>query len=444
MFSRIRRRLTMGYVGVLALILVLFGVIVVVSFYRQVTSIQDDLLLQTAQRKASNPLDDGGSFGRIKATTEFDVAVEEVSFDEMVEQNPLLEEILREEALVIREEILQKDPDSPSATLGLPYFEMAQQAGRESRNIYETVEGPEGDVRVMNVPVYQSGEVIAVIQAAQSRQAVWQTVNSLIFALIPVGVGALALAAVGGLFMSRRAMRPVRDSFERQRTFIADASHELKTPLTLIRADAEVLSRGLASMEDGSENRELAEDLLGETDRMSAVLSDLLLLARLDAEKLSVSREPFNLTGVLAETSERFAARTTTEGKRLEIRHSGKLPARGDAARTGQILAALLDNALRFTPPGGLITVEGRTRGKRVETTITDTGPGIPADHLPHIFERFYRADAQSEARARSGGGTGLGLAIARDLARAQGGELAAGNAAKGGASFNLTLPAGP
>jgi signal transduction histidine kinase len=239
-------------------------------------------------------------------------------------------------------------------------------------------------------------------------------------------------------------MRPVRDSFERQRTFIADASHELKTPLTLIRADAEVLSRSLAGTVEGSEDRELAEDLLGETDRMNAVLSDLLLLARLDADKLSVSREPFNLAGALAETSERFAARTTTEDKKLEISHSGKLPARGDEERTAQILAALLDNALRFTPPGGLITMEGHARGKRVEVKVTDTGPGIPEDHLPHVFERFYRADEQSEARTRSGGGTGLGLAIARDLARAQGGELAARNAPNGGASFTLTLPSGP
>lgn len=437
MFSRIRRRLTMGYVGILALILVLFGVIVVVSFYRQVTIQQDELLLQKAQSQASNPLGDRGRWGRVKATTDFDIAVEEVPFDEMVGQKSLLEGILREE-------ILLDDPDSPSVSLGLPYVEMAQRAGRERRNIPETIRGPEGNVRVMNVPVYQAGEVIAVLQAAQSRQAVWQTVNSLIFALVPVGVGALALAAVGGLFMSRRAMRPVRDSFERQRTFIADASHELKTPLTLIRADAEVLSRSLTGTEGGSENRELAEDLLGETDRMNAVLSDLLLLARLDADKLSVSRAPFNLAGVLAETSERFAARTTTEGKKLEVRHSGKLPARGDEERTGQILAALLDNALRLTPPGGLITVESHTRGKQVEVTVTDTGPGIPADHLPHIFERFYRADEQSEARARSGGGTGLGLAIARDLARAQGGELVAENTAKSGASFTLTLPAGP
>ncbi|HET7270296.1 MAG TPA: HAMP domain-containing sensor histidine kinase, partial [Rubrobacter sp.] len=255
---------------------------------------------------------------------------------------------------------------------------------------------------------------------------------------------ALVLAAAGGLFMSRRAMRPVQEAFGRQRTFIADASHELKTPLTLIRADAEVLSRGLEDPNKASDNRELVDDLLGETDRMSAVLSDLLLLARLDADKISVSREPFDLALVLSETSERFAARAVAEDKILEVHHSGKLPARGDAARTDQILAALLDNALRFTPAGGTIKVEGSITDRRIEATVTDTGPGIASENLGRVFERFYRADTQSAARTRgpSGGGTGLGLAIARDLARAQGGELIAGNSDKGGATFTLILPA--
>ncbi len=186
------------------------------------------------------------------------------------------------------------------------------------------------------------------------------------------------------------------------------------------------------------------DDLLGETDRMNAVLSDLLLLARLDADKVSVSREPFDLAAVISETSERFAARAVAEGKTLEVHHSGKLPARGDAGRTGQILAALLDNALRFTPPGGLVTVEGRTVDRRVEATVADTGPGISPENLHRVFERFYRADAHSAARTRGpvGGGTGLGLAIARDLARAQGGELWAGNGENDGARFTLGLPA--
>jgi signal transduction histidine kinase len=288
------------------------------------------------------------------------------------------------------------------------------------------------------VPLFSdAGEVLAVIQAAQSRQVVWKTVNRLLFVLVPVGIGALLLAGVGGFYMSRRAMRPVRDAFDRQRTFVADASHELKTPLTLVRADAEVLSRDLTD----PDHQELVDDLLGETDRMNAVLSDLLLLTRLDAGKLAVSREPLSLATVAIETAERFGARAAADEISLEVDVPGKLMARGDLQRTGQILAALLDNALMFTPRGGCVTVNGRSGDGWAEMSVTDTGPGIAAEHLPRVFDRFYRVEA---ARTRAGGGTGLGLAIARDLARAQGGELKADNTQNGGASFTLRLPDGP
>jgi signal transduction histidine kinase len=277
--------------------------------------------------------------------------------------------------------------------------------------------------------------VVAVIQTGQLRQEVQGNVNRLILILLPVGLVALALAGVGGLFMSRRAMRPVRESFEKQRTFVADASHELKSPLSLVKINAEVLLRD-PYVPDA---REILEYQLSEIDRMNVLLTDLLTLARLDAGKLAVGQEPFDLATAISETAERFSARAFAEGKKLEVRHSGKVPAWGDARRTGQILAALLDNAFRFTPPGGLVTVEGRARDGRAEATVTDTGAGIPAEQLSRIFDRFYRAES---ARTREGGSTGLGLAIARDLARAQGGELTAGNAPHGGASFTLTLPA--
>ena len=424
MFDHIRERLTMGYVGILALILLVFGGVVVFTFYLRVSEQQDDLLLQKAEDRANSVLSGKDKYSVVKATTDYDVAV----------------------IVLLPNGSTYGDLDETSFSLGLPYTFMAQTAGQERQTIKETVSGPGGAVRVMSIPVKKYGEfgsVVAVVQAAQSRQAVTETVGRLIVVLVLTGMGALMLAAGGGLFMSQRAMRPVQEAFGRQRAFIADASHELKTPLTLIRADAEVLSRGIEDPDKTRDNRELVDDLLGETDRMSALLSDLLLLARLDAEKVSVSREPFDLALVLSESSERFAARATAENKNLEVRHAGKLLARGDSDRTGQILAALLDNALRFTPPGGTITVEGLTTDRRVEISITDTGPGIAPESLDLIFERFYRADTHSSARSRgpSGGGTGLGLAIARDLARAQGGELIAENTAGGGARFTLNLP---
>jgi signal transduction histidine kinase len=422
MFDHIRRRLTVGYVGILALTLLVFSVVVVFMFYLRASDQQDDLLLQKAEDKANSVLSGKDRYSVVKATTDYDVAV----------------------IVLLPDGSTYGDLDETSFSLGLPYTYLAHSAGQEGRTIKETVPGPGGAVRVMSIPVRQFGSVVAVVQAAQSREAVTETVERLIFVLVLSGFGALVLATAGGFFMARRAMRPVQEAFGRQRTFIADASHELKTPLTLIRADAEVLSRGIDDPNKVSENRELVDDLLGEADSMSTILSDLLLLTRLEAQKVSISRERFDLALVISETSERFAARASAEGKNLEVHHSGKLPARGDALRTGQSLAAVLDNALRFTPPGGTITVEGRITDKQVEATVTDTGPGITPESLDRIFERFYRADTHSAARSRgpSGGGTGLGLAIARDLIRAQGGELSAENVEGGGARFTLSLPA--
>ena len=420
MFDHIQRRLTMGYVGILALILLVFGIVVVVSFHRQVTIQQNELLDQKVKS-----LVNGSLFGTDKATI-------------LEDPNSYGWIIFTPDGRTLGQ--------NPSATsLGLPSDRLARESLHQGEIVSATIKRPEGKVRVASSPAVQSGTLV-VLQVARSPQVVQGIVDRLIVVLLTVGAGALALAAVGGLYMSRRAMRPVQEAFGRQRTFIAEASHELKTPLTLIRADAEVLSRGLDDPDKTSDNRELVDDLLAESDRMGAVLSDLLLLARLDADKVSVSRDPFDLALVLSETSERFAARAVAEGKNLEVNHSGKLPARGDAERTGQILAALLDNALRFTPSEGTITVEGRLADKRACASVTDTGSGIPPESLDRVFERFYRADAHSAARTRgpSGGGTGLGLAIARDLARAQGGELVAENADKGGARFTLTLPPGP
>ncbi len=141
----------------------------------------------------------------------------------------------------------------------------------------------------------------------------------------------------------------------------------------------------------------------------------------------------------MCEEAERFKARAADKGVQLEVRSTGELPVRGDRERTGQILAVLLDNAVKCTPSGGRVTVEGRQLGRWTEARVTDTGPGIAPEHLPRVFDRFYKIEA---ARTRgAGGGTGLGLAIARELARAQKGDLEAESAVDRGAVFRLRLP---
>ncbi len=412
MFDGIRLRLTMGYVGILALILLLFGAVTVVWFQKQVTEQQNKLLWQQAENLSR------GNY------SEADLK------DIFLDSDRALATLSSEGSPMTA--------ISAGPPLEIPSPELARRAIAKGETDLEMIETPDGDVWVVSA-LRQKRFETDVVQVARSPRVVRETVNGLIFVLGSIGLGALGLATVGGLFMSRRAMRPVRRAFERQRTFIADASHELKTPLTLIRADAEVLSRGLSKEDD----RELVEDILQETDRTSAILSDLLVLARLDAGKLEVAGKPFDLAVILAEAADRFKARAAEEGIQILCDVPGELPARGDPERTAQILAALLDNAVRFTPPEGSVTVTGRRTGNQSTATVEDSGPGIPDVHLPRIFDRFYRAD-EARTRGPQGGGTGLGLAIARDLARAQGGELAATNAPEGGARFTLTLPMKP
>ena len=447
MLERIRKRLTLGYVGIFALILVIIGAVVVASFAQQAADQQDKLLEQKAQgtsdwvrgpalHRYQEGLDPGerppppgdparggrraeGPIGPIESSTDPDIGV--IALVPPEDANG-------------EGEILASSPSS--SNFGLPFEGSAWRAAQEGETLTETLDGPGGEMlRVVSVPMTGAeGEGVAVVQAAQPRLVVREAVGSLLLILVPVGLGGLLLAGIGGLFMSRRAMQPVRDSFQRQRTFIADASHELKTPLALIKINAEVMERNPTD----PENREIIEDQLSEIDQMDTLLSDLLVLARLDAGRLDVENKPFDLAVVAAETAGRFLTRAAEEGVRLEVEVPDELPVHGDPGHAGQILAVLLDNAVRYTPKGGTITISGRLSGDSTEAIVMDTGPGIPPEHLPRVFDRFYRAE---EARTRKGGGTGLGLSIARDLARAQGGELFAGNAQEGGAKLTLRLP---
>ena len=447
MFESIRRRLTLGYIGIFALILVIIGAVVVASFARQAASQQDELLEQKAEGTydfVRGPLLNQYQEGR--DPEERPPPEERGNGDERGRKGPPPGPIQSstDRDIGVLALVPPDGPDgegvvldsSPSASsFGLPFEGPASRAAKTGDTVTVTVDGPEGEMlRVASLPVTGRDGDVAVVQAVQSRRVVRDAVGGLVLILVPVGLGGLILSGMGGLYMSRRAMQPVKDSFQRQRTFIADASHELKTPLALVKINAEVMQRNPTDPENG----EVIEDQLSEIDRMNALLSDLLVLARLDAGRLDVEEKPFDLSVVAAETAGRFLTRAASDGVSLEVEVPDRLPVNGDPGRTNQILAAVLDNALRYTPKGGTITISGRRLDDEAEASVTDTGPGISPEHLPRIFDRFYRAEA---ARTRAGGGTGLGLSIARDLARAQRGDLTADNGEAGGATFRLKLP---
>lgn len=223
-----------------------------------------------------------------------------------------------------------------------------------------------------------------------------------------------------------------------RRDFVANVSHELRTPLASLRAMAETLQEG------GLENRELAERFLGqmlqEIERMSRLVNDLLDLSALEAGVVRLRQEELEAREVLETVAQRHAHVAAQRGVSLVVR-TGNQRLRGDRDRLEQALGNLIDNALKHTPPGGRVELGVEVRGGEVHLVVEDTGPGVPPEHLPRVFERFYRVDA---SRSREAGGTGLGLAIVKHIALAHGGRVEACNRPEGGARFVVALPAAP
>ncbi len=233
-----------------------------------------------------------------------------------------------------------------------------------------------------------------------------------------------------------RMARQVQATQQTQRDFIANVSHELKTPLTSIQGFAQAILDGAAATH---ETQHRAADIIyTEAERMRRLVDNLLDLARLDAGIQNLDRTPLDLRLILSTTVEKFSLRAQTQSVTLISTLPPALPAlSGDADRLAQVFTNLLDNALKHTPTGGMVTLAATPTPAGVEISISDTGPGIPPDDLARIFERFYQVD---KSRAKPGG-LGLGLAISHDIVEAHQGRLTAESVVGAGARFIVRLP---
>jgi two-component system, OmpR family, heavy metal sensor histidine kinase CusS len=228
-------------------------------------------------------------------------------------------------------------------------------------------------------------------------------------------------------------------SFAEVRRFTADASHELRTPLTAIRTEAEVaLGKPLGL----PEHQQLLASILEEVDRLTRLTDELLTLSREDAGTARQAFEPVDLAALLKRVTETM--RPLAEQKGLDLHadcDGGPVRVRGDEPRLRQVFYNLLDNAIKYTPAGGKVEVRLRKDGPSAVVTLRDTGEGIPAEHLPRVFERFYRVD---KSRSRAQGGTGLGLSIVRSIVTAHGGRVELASTPGQGTTCTVTLPDQP
>ncbi len=219
-----------------------------------------------------------------------------------------------------------------------------------------------------------------------------------------------------------------------RKNMLADISHELRTPLTVIQGDLQAILDGVYPLEMAQ-----VAGLYDETRLLTRLVEDLHDLALADAGQLRLQREPVDLAAVARAAVAQFAPVAEAAGVQLTLEIAATPTVTGDADRLAQVLRNLLSNALRHTPAGGAITVRVARTADRAQVAVADTGTGIAAEDLPHVFDRFYRGAGKD---GRRGKGAGLGLAIAQKLVAAHGGEIAVASAAGHGATFTVTLPA--
>ena len=241
---------------------------------------------------------------------------------------------------------------------------------------------------------------------------------------------------VGQLAAAFNRMTGELEDLERlRRDLVANVSHELKTPITAIRAHLENLLDGVEQPD-----LETLQVMLTQSERLGRLVEQLLDLSKLESGEVPLKREPVRLEPLVSQVVSEIQVARPDRAVRLESAIPDGLPSvQADRERVHQVLFNLVDNAVRFTPPGGAVTVSAHPHNGSVEVAVSDTGVGIPAEHLPRLFERFYRVDP---ARSRGDGGTGIGLAIARSVVEAHGGHIHAESELGKGSIFTFDLPA--
>ena len=502
MFSSVRARLTLWYTGVLALVLISFALAGYFFLSFTLNRRTDDALADMANAFASTLANeeadthggevDAASAGRgedgpnrpdeavieaisqnqfrdyqfiVYADARREVAASPVSVAQRKGRGGTVAPVASKIAGVL--DVVTRTPPTPNTAL---YF--------------STLSDGDNQYRAVGRGIRTRGRsyTLVVLRSLHDQEDLLEGASYALFIAVPL---ALLLASIGGYFLARKSLAPVvrmgaaaahigaanlherlpvaneRDelgglarvinallarldaSFEQQRRFMADASHELRTPVAIMRSETEV-----ALSQQGRSNADLRESLAivnDETRRLTHIVEDLFTLARADAGQYKLTSKEFYLDELAGEVAQSVRTLVADKGLTLQLDAAEEMPFRGDENLLRRLLLNLVDNAIKYSPKGGGVTVSCKRAATSYIIIVSDTGPGIPTEAQPHIFNRFYRADsARSRDEDDSVGltsGAGLGLSIARWVAEAHEGKLELLQSSTAGSVFQLVLP---
>ena len=291
--------------------------------------------------------------------------------------------------------------------------------------------------RIQLAEVVRDHEILQLVSEAratrQTRQAELELVHRRRF--LNVIATPLSEGSDEGVLLTLQDVTSLWQVETTRREFVSNVSHELRSPLAAIRAMTETLQDG--ALNDTDTAQDFLTRILNDTQRMTTMVNELLELSRLESGQAPIHLAPVSLESVVAEIESRFDVSPDHERLKLETNVPDGIPlVMGEADKLNQVLANLVENAVKVTGDGGLISISANATDRWVEVKVSDNGIGIAREHLPHVFERFYKVD-----RSRRDGGTGLGLAIVKHLVQAHGGDIKVESVEGEGSAFSFTLP---
>ncbi len=409
MFQKTRLQLIFAYVGVLTVILTVFTAAVRLTFTR---SLNQQLTVRLENQATA-------------ATFNMDLEDGELDVDE-------------DEILVGQEQAIQ-------------WFdlqgELVAQQGQNQLNIPLDIEPSLQNhshpypIRSVTKPVkdLETGEAIGYVRVSESLTELHNTLRRLDYGLGSGVAISLLLSAMGGIWLTRRAMQPIEASFERLKQFTADASHELRSPLMAIKTNADVALKYPEGMR--ATDAEKFEAIASATNQMTRLTENLLLLARTERVN-TLQKEPVDISSILSDLMQLYEPQAREKGMIWQEQLEPDLYLWGDEALLRQLFTNLLQNALYYTPGGGSVIVEAsRANSKFIVIKVRDTGIGIAPEHLDQIFERFWRVDT---SRSYQAGKSGLGLAIAREIIQLHRGTIFVESQLGIGSCFTVRFPVKP